>query len=67
MGPGTVVGEVAMYLRSARTASVASDCDSVVYRLSLESIERMQQEQPLLVAGLHRCFGRLLALRLANT
>lgn len=67
MGAGTVVGEVAMYLQTARTASVTSDCASVVYRLSLGSIERMQQEDPRLVAAVHRCFAGLLALRLAST
>ena len=67
MGPGTVVGEVAMYLQTPRTASVVSERASVVYRLSQESVERMQEEHPGLVAALHRCFGRLLALRLANT
>lgn len=67
MGPGTVVGEVAMYLQIPRTASVVSQSDSIVYRLSLDSIERMRQEEPQLVAALHHCFGRLLALRLAST
>lgn len=67
MGPGTIVGEVAMYLEIPRTASVISECESVVYRLSPDAISRMQQEEPRLAAALHRCFGRVVALRLAST
>ena len=67
MGPGTVVGEVALYLGGRRTASVISDEQSRLYRLSREAMQRMDRADPDLAAALHRAFARLLSERLTDS
>jgi SulP family sulfate permease len=67
MGPGTVIGEVALYLKLPRSASVVAETDSSVYRLTLEALHTMQQQDPGLAAALHKFIVRLLAKRLNDT
>ncbi|OGO23921.1 MAG: hypothetical protein A2Y54_02870 [Chloroflexi bacterium RBG_16_51_16] len=66
MGGGTVVGEVGLYLKEKRTASIITDTHSVVYRLSEGSLARMEQEDPQLASVFHHWMVRMLAERLAN-
>jgi sulfate permease, SulP family len=66
MGPGTVVGEVTMYLGTVRTASVVTDAPSRLYRLTRKALEEMQHRDPRLAAALHKLFARLLADRLSD-
>jgi SulP family sulfate permease len=67
MAPGVAVGEVGMYLRSHRTASVVSETASRLHRLSRRSLDEMQARDPELAAELHGAFARLLAQRLTDT
>jgi SulP family sulfate permease len=67
MGPGTVVGEVAMYLGTPRTASVVADRPSVLYRLSGEKLTGLERSDPAAAAAVHRLFARLLSDRLSDT
>jgi sulfate permease, SulP family len=67
MMPGTVVGEVAMYLDTPRSASVVAETDSVVSRLSGDALDRMQHDDPDLASALHQLLARQLASRLAST
>jgi SulP family sulfate permease len=67
MLPGVVVGEVAMYAGTARTADVVAEIPSVVLRLSRRSIERIAVEDPALAAALHRWLATTLAERLDDT
>jgi len=46
MGPGTVVGEVGLFLGGTRAASVVSEQFCITYRLTAESLERMSRENP---------------------
>ncbi len=66
MGPGTVVGEVTMYLRTIRTASVVADEPSTLYRLTGRRLADMERQEPDLAAAVHRLFARLLAERLSD-
>lgn len=66
MGGGTVVGEVGMYLKQARIASIFTDVASVVYRLSEASLAKMEAQNPELAAALHQWMVRLLAQRLTD-
>ena len=66
MGPGTVVGELTLYLGGTRNASVVTDGPSVVYRLRRSALEDMERRDPQMAATLHRLFARLLAERLAH-
>jgi SulP family sulfate permease len=64
---GVVVGEVAMYTGVARTADVVAETSGVVYRLSGAAIERMESEDPVLAAALHRWLAGILSDRLRDT
>ncbi len=46
LGPGTVVGEIAFFTRSPYKATAIADQPSTLYRLSIESLQRMVQENP---------------------
>ncbi len=61
---GEPPGDVYFLAAGRLTAALEQEDGSSV---RLRTIARMQDEEPRLVAALHRCFGRLLALRLANT
>jgi SulP family sulfate permease len=67
MGPGTVVGEVGMFLQGQRMASVVTETECTVYRLSAESLERICNSEPDLALALHQFLLRLLAERLTAT
>lgn len=66
MMPGTVVGEVGVYLGDVRSASVVADGPCVAYRLTDASLTRMETESPALAAALHRSLATLLAERLSD-
>ena len=67
MGAGTVVGEVGMYMRCQRTASVIAETPTVAYRLSTDALHRMEQADPETAAAFHQYMARMLADRLAET
>jgi SulP family sulfate permease len=67
MGGGTIVGEAGMYVQQARTATVLANEPSIVYRLSTESLARMEADEPILAAKLHGWVARVLAARLAES
>jgi sulfate permease, SulP family len=66
MGPGTVVGEVTLYLATVRTASVVAESPSKLYRLSRAALSEMERRDPHLASAVHRLFARLLADRLSD-
>jgi len=66
MGGGTVVGEVGLYLKEKRTASIFTDTHSVVYRLSERSLAQMEQDDPQVASIFHHWMVRMLSERLAN-
>ena len=67
MGAGTIVGEVGLYLKQIRTATVVASMPSVVYRLSAGALQEMEQNNPELAARLHHWIARVLSERLAET
>ena len=64
--PGVVVGEIALYMGTPRTADVVAEVPSVVLRIDREAIERLEAEEPELAAALHRWLATTLALRLTD-
>ena len=67
MFPGTVVGEVTMYLATVRGASVVTEQPSRLYRLTTQALEAMERDDPELAGAIHRAFARLLAQRLTDS
>ncbi len=60
----TVVGEMGFYRDVPRTASVIAEEPSVVYRLTRESFDRMQEQDPAAASVFHKLIIRLLSDRL---
>ncbi len=65
--PGVVVGEVALYSGVPRTADVVAEIPSVVLRCSSEQIARVEADDPVAAAELHRWLAGTLADRLRDT
>ena len=65
--PGSVFGEMALYLSGSRSASVVADSDSTVSRLSSQSLARMEREDPVLAMAVHKLLAKLLATKLRQT
>jgi len=63
---GTMVGEMGLFLNQSRTATVVVSKPSVLYRLSLESYQRMLEEAPGLAFYLYQWIGRVLSVRIAE-
>jgi len=64
--PGVVVGEVALYTGTPRTADVVAETPCVVLRCSSERIARIETEDPDVAAELHRWLAATLAGRLSD-
>jgi SulP family sulfate permease len=65
-GPGTMVGEVGLFLGGRRTASVVTEQPSTVYYLSADALSRMRNTDPALALAFHQCLVCLLAERLTS-
>jgi SulP family sulfate permease len=61
MGPGTVVGEIGLYLGGEATASVVTNRPSTIHYLSLENLRHMEETAPGSASALHRYLAQLLS------
>jgi SulP family sulfate permease len=66
MGPGTVVGEMGLYLGAVASASVVTRQPSTIYHLSAQDLGRLEREDPKIAAALHNYIAQLLSERLAR-
>ena len=60
----TVVGEMGFYRHMPRTANVVAEEPTVVYRLTRDAFDSMQEKDPAAAAALHKLIIRLLSDRL---
>ena len=60
----TVVGEMGFYRHMPRTANVVAEGPTVVYRLTRDAFDQMQEKDPAAAAALHKLIIRLLSDRL---
>ncbi len=60
----TVVGEMGLYRDATRAASVVADEKTRVYRLSRDSLRRMEAAEPVVASAFHAFIVRTLADRL---
>jgi SulP family sulfate permease len=68
LGPGTVVGEIALYLGLERSASVTAIAEGAALKLTREALKRMDREAPETAAAFHGMMARQLAQRcIGNT
>jgi len=63
-GAGTIVGEMAVYTGARRSADVVADEPTVVLRLALSTLQRLENDDPALAARMHKFVARVLAARL---
>ena len=59
----TMVGEIGFYLGQLRTATVIADKPSIVYRLSSDSLAKMEKDHPAVAIELHRYIVEKTAMR----
>jgi SulP family sulfate permease len=65
LGPGSLVGEMALYSGQPRSADVVTETPCRAYRLSAERFARLEQEDPAVVIQFHSFVVKLLAKRLS--
>ncbi len=65
-GGGTMVGEMGIFLHKTRSATVITDQPTTLYRLSIDSYNKMMHDDPDLAFHLHQWIGRVLSTRLAE-
>ncbi|MBI2586357.1 MAG: Crp/Fnr family transcriptional regulator, partial [Rhodospirillales bacterium] len=63
LGPGTVVGEIALYLGLQRSASVTAITPGAALKLTRDALRRMDREAPETAAAFHGMMARQLAQR----
>jgi len=63
---GNTIGEMGLYRKTLRMASVVADKPSMVYFLPTESFEQIEASDPLLASNIHRFVVNLLAERLQH-
>jgi SulP family sulfate permease len=66
LGPGSLVGEMALYSGQPRSADVVAETPCRAYRLSAERFARLEREDPAVVIQFHSFVVRLLAKRLSS-
>jgi SulP family sulfate permease len=64
-GPGTIVGEMAVYTQQVRSADVLAEGPARVRRLTLESLRALEQTDPETAQQIHRFVVKVMASRLA--
>jgi SulP family sulfate permease len=65
--PGTVIGEVAFYARSPRSASIVADQASSAFRISRAAVRRMERADAVLASMFHRRMATIAAERAADS
>jgi SulP family sulfate permease len=66
-GPGTIVGELGLYLGTPASASVIAAQSSTAYGLSYDNLHRLEMEDPLTAALLHRFLLKRVGQRLQRS
>lgn len=64
-GPGTIVGEMAVYTQQARSADVLAEGTARVRCLTLASLRRLERDDPMTAQQIHRFVVKVMASRLA--
>lgn len=64
-GPGTIVGEMAVYTQQARSADVLAEGSARVRCLTLESLHALERDDPVTAQQVHRFVVKVMASRLA--
>lgn len=66
MGPGSVLGEVELYLETPRAVSVVAETPCVIWRISAAALLHLKEADPTIAARFHFYMCRILAGRLTQ-
>ena len=66
-GAGTIVGEIGFYLHTPRTATVRTESTCVVYKLTENSMLKLEKSTPDIALTFHKSIINVLALRVIQT
>jgi sulfate permease, SulP family len=66
-GPGTILGEMSIYLTAGRTARLRAEEDSCVFTLDAVAIASLEAADPVSAAELHRRLAVVMAGRLSTS
>ena len=66
MRPGTLMGEISLYLGGTTTAEVVADGAASVLHLSADTLAHIEKEDPATAAAIHRLAARTLAGRVLH-
>ena len=66
IGAGSIIGEIGFYMNVKRTASIAAELDSKIYKLSFEKFREINNNHPDLALALHTWIVQLFAERLVH-
>jgi SulP family sulfate permease len=61
-----LVGELGFYLGSKRNASVITETPTTLYRLTTESLKKMESDEPLAAALFHKFIAHVMAAKLSH-
>ena len=64
-GPGTIVGEMAVYSQKPRSADVTAEGPARVRRLALAALRALEEDDPVTAQQFHRFVVKVMASRLA--
>jgi SulP family sulfate permease len=64
-GPGTIVGEMAVYTQQSRSADVLAEGPTRVRRLTIESLHALERDDSVTAQQFHRFVVKVMASRLA--
>ncbi|BAN24778.1 cyclic nucleotide-binding [Caballeronia insecticola] len=64
-GPGTIIGEMAVYTNAPRSADVVADEPARLRRMTLAALRRLELDDPLTAQEWHRFVVKMMASRLA--
>lgn len=64
-GPGTIIGEMAVYTHAPRSADVVTDESARLRRMTLAALHALELEDPLTAQEWHRFVVKMMASRLA--
>ena len=66
VGPGAVFGEMGIYTLSPRSATIRAADKCVLYRMTLDKLDAIEERAPMLVTAINRFLINLLSERLAD-
>lgn len=65
--PKTVIGEMAYYSGKVRSAAIVASAPSVILRINMAAIDRLEQDNPAAALAFHKAIAAGMARRLGRT